>query len=434
MAMAGLFSVFAETNGTSGQVVFLSSIRGTINPATVDYLKLSIQRANVTKAEALIVELDTPGGLVASVQSMSQAIDESNVPVVVYVTPAGSAATSAGALLLISSHIAAMTPGSHMGAAHPVDSSGSDVKGAMGEKVLSDTVSYAKGMAEIRGRNKELAELIVTKSQSFTAQEAVSKNLIEVLADHESDLLQKLNGRTVVSKVFGKKTLVTANARIERVEMTLGQKFLHLISNPNIASILMTLAMLLIYVELNNPGIQIAGILGVILLILGFMSFQSLPIRTGGLILMGVGFIGMFSEVFASAHGALAAGGVLSFILGMIWVVDPTQTSQVVSPAVWIPAGSALSIAAFAIAWFAAHVKDQARAALERIGGGGALGLAGYRGVVESLAGNEALASPFGKIQIRGEVWDFTCDDAVKVGDAVEVESVNGFKLKVRRI
>lgn len=435
--LVSAWSAFSESTpslSASQKVVVSSQIRGTINPATVDYLKLAIQKASNANAEALIVELDTPGGLVASVQSMSQSIDESKVPVVVYVTPAGAAATSAGALLLISSHIGAMTPGSHMGAAHPVDTSGKDVPGAMGEKILNDTVSYAKGMAEIRGRNKEVIELIVTKSQSFTAQEAHAKKLIEVLADHEPDLIRKLHGRVVTSKNFGTKTLNTENARVERVEMTIGQKFLHLISNPNIASIFMTLAMLLIYVELNNPGIQIAGILGVILLILAFMSFQTLPIRTGGLILMGVGFIGMFAEVFASTKGLLAAGGVLAFILGMIWVVDPTQTTQLVSPYVWIPAGTALGIAAFAIAWFAARVKEQARLALERMGGSGAMGLKGYRGQVESLSGKDALASPFGKLHIRGEVWDFVCEDSVRVGDQVEVESVNGFKLKVKRL
>ncbi len=438
LVLGSFLSVISGAEDQASQhgprIVMSSQIRGTINPATVDYLKLAIQKATDKHAQALIVELDTPGGLVASVESMSQAIDESKIPVVVYVTPAGAAATSAGALLMLSSHIGAMTPGSHMGAAHPVDSSGSDVKGAMGEKVLNDTVSYAKGMAEIRGRNKELAELIVSKSQSFTAQEAFSKNLIEVLADHEVDLLRKLNGRVVESKNFGKRTLQTENAQVERVDMTLGQRFLHLISNPNIASILMTLAMLLIYVELNHPGIQIAGILGVILLILAFMSFQTLPIRTGGIILMGVGFVGMFSEVFTNAHGALATGGVLSFVLGMIYVVDPSQSSQGVSPYVWVPAGSALAIGAFTLAWFAARVKEQAQAALKMIGGTGVMGLMGYEGKVESLAGDGAMASPFGKLTIRGEVWDFVCEDSVRVGDLVQVESVNGFKLKVKRL
>jgi len=434
IALSALGLMLSASADTPASLVLISEIRGTINPATADYLKSSIHRATEAGAEALIVELDTPGGLVSSVELMSQVIDESKVPVVVYVTPAGAAATSAGALLMLSSHVAAMTPGSHMGAAHPVDSSGKDVPGAMGQKILNDVVAYAKSMAEIRGRNKELAELIVSKSQSFTAQEAASKKLVEVLADHETDLLNKLQGRVVESKSFGKKTLNTSNARVERVDMTIGQKLLHLISNPNIAAILMTIAMLLIYVELNNPGVQIAGILGVILLILAFMSFQSLPIRTGGLILMGVGFIGMFSEVFVAAHGALAAGGVLSFILGMIWVVDPSQTSERVSPMVYIPAGLALSIGAFTIAWFAARVKVQAAEALEKMGGSGAMGLHGYQGKVESLAGNGAIQSPFGKMHIRGEVWDFVCEESVKVGDAVQVQSVDGFKLIVKRI
>jgi membrane-bound serine protease (ClpP class) len=400
--------------------VIVSEIRGTINPATADYLESSIARAQAENAQALIVELDTPGGLVSSVQAMAQTIEKSSIPVVVYVTPAGASATSAGALLMLASHVGVMAPGTHMGAAHPVDTSGKNIDGAMGKKVLNDTVSFAQGLAELRNRNRDQAGLIVSESKSFTSQAALDQHLIEIHSPNLESLLVSLNGR----ESLGKK-MSTEGALIVKNEMSFGQKILHLLSNPNIAAILMTLAMLLIYVEIQSPGIQIAGILGVVFLIVGFMCFQTLPIRVGALALMGVGLVAMILEVVASAHGVLALGGVVSFILGMIWVVDSKQIAIGVSPQVWVPAAIALGSGSIAIGWFATRVKKQAREALVRMGGGGLSGLEGYVGVVENS----------GKILIRGELWDFDCESNEKVlaADHVEVTGLNGFKVRVKK-
>lgn len=420
----------------AADVVRVLTIRGTINPAASDYLRTQVKEAETARAQALIVELDTPGGLVSSVQAMSQTIDESGVPVIVYVTPAGAAATSAGALLMLASHVGAMTPGSHMGAAHPVDSSGKDIEGAMGQKALNDTVAFAQSLAEVRGRNRELAGLVVSKSLSFTAREAVEKGLAEIEATELESLLSALHGREV--KVRGAaqaketKKIVTVGARVERVEMSWGQSLLHWLSNPNIAAILMTLAMLLIYMELKSPGIQIGGILGVILLIVAFMCLATLPIRVGAAILLAVGVLAMVSEVVVAAHGALALGGVVSFILGLIWIVDPSQSASKVLPAVWIPAAAALGSGTLAIGYFAARAKRDAEAALAAMGGGGAAGLQGYVAQVIELAGG-AEASPMGKVMIRGELWDFTSEDSVRVGDRIEVVDVKGLKILARK-
>jgi membrane-bound serine protease (ClpP class) len=418
-------------------LVFHATIRGTINPATQDYLHSSLQRAERENAKALIVELDTPGGLLTSVHQMAQLIDESKVPVVIFVTPAGSTATSAGALLSLSSHLSAMTPGTNIGAAHPVDQGGKDIEGAMGSKVLNDTVKFAESMAQLRGRNVRIASEMVSKSRSLTAQEAFDEKIVEVLANDPRDLLQKLNGRKVNLK-SGEVILELKDARLEEIEMSFGQKLLHFISNPNLAALLTTLGMLLLYMELKSPGIQVAGILGVLCLILSFMAFQTLPIRTGGLGLMALGLGSLIAEVFASTHGALALGGVVSFILGMIWVIDPSQTSSGVSPAVWIPSGVFLGGGTALIGYFARRVSQQAKEALAKIGGGENLGLKGYRGVVETVVQSsaEAASEKFseGKMVIRGETWSFRANEQVHIGEEVEVVSVHGFLVTVKKV
>ena len=289
------------------KTVYFAEVRGTINPASAEFFEKSIQKAQNAGAEAIVFELDTPGGLVSSVRQMAQAAGSSKVPVVVFVTPAGASATSAGALLMLASHYAAMSPGTNIGAAHPVGPQGKDVEGAMGEKVLNDVRAFARGLAELRRRPIDIAEKIVSKSKSLTAEEAKKAKLIDVLAQDRLELLKKMNG-VEISLNGQKKILQTSNAKIERLEMSTGQKLLHLIAHPNIAAILMTFATLLIYVELNNPGVGIAGTLGAICLIVAFMAFQSLPIHTGGLMLLVLGMILMVAEAFVASGGALAAG------------------------------------------------------------------------------------------------------------------------------
>lgn len=436
LLMIGL-AVGAGTPATianAADLVVQGEIRGTINPATVEYLDKMIVRAEMKNAEAIIITLDTPGGLVSSVQKMAQSIDRSKVPVVVYVEPAGASATSAGALLMLASHVGVMTPGSHMGSAHPVDSSGKDIEGVMGEKVLNDTSSFAEGLAEIRGRDKILAAAIVRKSRSFTAKEALDGKLVDLLADSLPDLLRKLNGREVKFRDGKIHILKTAEVRVENVEMTLGQKVLNILSNPNIAAILATVGLVLIYFEVNNPGIQVSGILGMICLVVSFMSFQTLPIRTGGLVLLVVGAIGLIAEVFATTHGILGAAGVLSFFLGMIWVIDAEQMRVGVSPVVYIPAALFLGSMALLVGWFASRTKSASTAELERMKGGSLSGLSGYTGVIQVLSNSTSVPAVSGRVLIRGELWDFLSDASLSVGDSVEVIRSEGLKVYVKPI
>lgn len=426
---AGLSGAQTSVNEPNVRV---AEIRGTINPAGASLLRTAIHQAQAEQAQALIIELDTPGGLVSSVKDMAQAIDQSTVPVVVFVTPAGAAATSAGALLSLASHLAAMSPGSHLGAAHPVDSAGKEVQGAMGEKILNDTVAFARGLAELRGRNISLAEQVVAKSRSLTAQEAHKEKLIEILASDRTDLLAQLDGRTVKisdGKSIQSRTLRTRSAEVRTSEMTWGQKILHRLADPNIATLLMTLGFLCIYVEISSPGIGIAGVLGAISLLTAFVAFQTLPIRTGGLILLALGAIFMIAEMFVATHGALAIGGALSFLLGMLWVMDPAGSDLVISPAVWIPATLGLFSGALVLAWAAARSQKLVKEARARMGGGGAAGLLGYTGHVQALGPD----SRSGKALFRGEVWDFISSDALATGDAVQVEEVLGMRVRVKK-
>lgn len=408
--------------------VLVIEIRGTINPATVGYLDGAISRAVEQKSKLILIELDTPGGLVASVRSMAQSIDASAVPVAVFVTPAGSAATSAGALLSFSSHVSAMSPGTNLGAAHPVTGEGKDIEGDMKEKAVNDTSAFARGLAELRGRNVLLSEKVVTKSQSFTAEEAVKQKLVEFMAKDREDLFQKLENHKI--KFKGQDlTFNLKNARVETFEMSLGEKLLNYLANPNIAAILMTLGMLLIYIEISNPGISVAGIFGGICLIIAFMSFQSLPVHAGGAALLILGLIFLGLEPFVVSGGALAAGGVVSFVLGSIWIIDPHQADVSISPAVWAPAALTLGGATLLIGWAAARTQFLWKKTQKEIGGMGQLeGLAGYAGLVQ-LVHEDGVT---GKALFRGETWDFVSDSKVKVGEEVEVKEMKSFKAFVR--
>jgi membrane-bound serine protease (ClpP class) len=425
----GASGLFAQESVQSPARVWIAEIRGTINPATSDYLKSAIIAAEAAKAEVLIVELDTPGGLVSSVREMAQTVDSAKIPVAVYVTPAGASATSAGALLMLSSHIAAMSPGTNIGAAHPVGAQGEEVKGPMGEKVLNDTSAFARGLADLRGRNREVAEAVVAKSKSFTAEEALKQRLIDVIAPSRDELIRLIHQRTV--KVGeSAHVLNTENASLNFIAMTQGQKLLHYLANPNIAGILLSLAILLIYVELSNPGITIAGVAGGICLLIAFMALQLLPIRVGALGLIALGMILLVAEAFVTSHGALAAGGIVSFILGLLWLLDPGATSLQISPAVWVPiaVGMGSGVAVLSIA--AARMRSLSQKTLALIGGGSDAGLHGYSAQITSVTSADEMQ---GKAVIRGEVWDVTSPFPLHPGDVLEVDHVSGMHAHLRK-
>ena len=418
---------FAASAGYAAQAVVVVPIRGTIDPATADFLENSLKRAHEMKAHAVIVELDTPGGLLTSVQSMAQAVSESKIPVIVYVTPAGASATSAGALLTLASHWAAMAPGTHIGAAHPVGQQGEDIKGTMGDKVLNDTAAFARGLAELRGRNVEIAEALVRKSKSLTSTEALQSRIVETIASSRDELLKFIDGKkTVVDKK--EYPFQTASSELVFFEMTWGQKLLHFLANPNVSAILMSLGLLLIYLELSHPGITFAGIGGVLCLLIALMAFQVLPVRAGGATLVLLGFLLMVIEPFVTTKGILATGGVVSFVLGLLWLVDPSQSDIHVSANVWIPIAIGLGSAVMLIGFAAARTKKLMLQTRAKMGGGGVVGLEGYEGHVESVHSDHLS----GKAVFRGEVWNVRSNDSLEVGQTVRAERVEGFTVWVK--
>lgn len=408
---------------------YVISIRGTINPATSRYLERAIEQATSESGKFLLVELDTPGGLVSSVREMAQSIDKSKIPVLVYTTPAGAAATSAGALLMISSHLAVMSPGTNIGAAHPVGPQGEDIKGAMAEKAVNDISAFARSMAELRKRNAIAASEVVTKSNSFTAEEALKNNLIEIIAADRKSLFEAIDQRQLL--VHGEQMILnTAPApELLKIDMTLGEKILNGLSHPNIAALLMSLGMLLIYFELSAPGIGLGGILGGLCLIVGFIAFQSIPIHLGGMLLLGLGALLIVAEVFVVSGGALAGGGSIAVLFGLLWVVDPVATDLRISP--WLI--GTISVVLFGgsllIAYGVSQIKSQSASARRQVGGGDSAGLRGYKVNVYSL--NPNLTS--GQVMVRGELWGFVSSETLKQNDSVIIQRTNGLTLEVTR-
>lgn len=404
-------------------------IRGTINPASAQYLQRSLEEATAQGARALLVELDTPGGLVSSTREMAQSIDRSQIPVIVYVTPAGASATSAGALLAISAHVAAMAPGSNIGAAHPVGSGGEEIEGASGEKAVNDVAAFARGLAELRGRPVDVASAVVSKSESFSAEEALKKKLIDVVAPQPQQIWDWLEGRELKVGESTLKMSGLSESPVVNLEMHPGEKLLHFLAHPNVAAILMSLGLLLIYAEISSPGLGLPGVAGALCLLVAFMAFQAVPIREGALALVALGGALIVAEFFATTGGVLAVGGIVSFILGLLWLVDPAETDLAISPVIIASSGLLLALGGAVIVLAAGRMRGLSERALKEIGGQGPLGLEGYEGRVSSVNG-EGLT---GSLKIRGEIWTFESDSPLKEGDHVRVIGKSDYRLKVTK-
>ncbi len=411
--------------------VYVADLHGSINPGGAAYLERVLELARRDDAaEAVLIRLDTPGGLLSSTRQMIQSISKSRVPVLVYVGPSGASATSAGAILLVSSHGAGMAPGTNVGAAHPVGSQGEDIGKDMREKAVNDTVAMMKSMAEERRRPVDLAEKMVRSSSSYTAREALEKHLIDAMTEDATTFLRALDGRKVRVEGAGREvTLRLQSPVLVSVEMSWGQKLLHFLADPNIAAVLMSLGTLLIYVEVMNPGITIAGVLGGVCLIAGFMSFQLLPIRTGGLLLLVLGLIMLVVEAFTPAHGALALGGLISLVLGILWVMDPSGGALQISPSVWIPMVIVFAGVVVFLGWAAARSRRLVERALRQMKGSRHGGLEGYSGTVDSVNPQDRQA---GTAVFRGEIWSIRATSGeLELGEVVKVVEVEGLMARV---
>jgi len=406
--------------GASPEEVYDARVEGIIAPSLAEFIVSAIRKAEDGGAHAIIFELDTPGGLDTSMRVIIKEILRSPVPVIVYVSPSGARAASAGAFITIAAHVAAMAPGTNIGAAHPVQMGGGEADEEMTRKIENDAAAYIRGLAERRGRNATWAEDAVRKSVSATATEALKLKVIDLVAANRADLLAKIDGRTVETGA-GKITLKTKTAKIVEVEMGLRDKVLSVISNPTIAYILLILGMAGLYFELSTPGAILPGVLGGICLILAFYAFQTLPINYAGLLLIILGVILFIAEVMVVSHGILTIGGMTAMILGSLMLIDsPAPFLQISLSAILGVTAATTAFFVFAIgAVFRAHRRQPAT---------GREGLVGQAGVARTRL------NPDGLIFIRGEIWNATCAEGVEPGEQVQVTAVAGLKLKVKKL
>jgi membrane-bound serine protease (ClpP class) len=399
--------------------VMVITVQGVINPVTSEFILSSIQRANEGGMEALVIKLDTPGGLDTSMRSIIKAINGSGVPVVVYVSPSGARAASAGVFITMAAHVAVMTPGTNIGAAHPVGIGGKMDK-TMVEKATNDAVAYIKSLSDKRGRNSEWAEKSVRKSVSITAREALKLGVIDLVSSNLDSLLSSIDGKEVMT-VDGKKILHTKKYSIIEREMGLRLNILALISNPNVAYILMLLGFYGLFFELTNPGSIFPGVFGGIFLILAFYSFQTLPVNYAGLLLILLAIIMFILEVSVTSFGILTIGGIISMIIGSLMLFE--------SPAPFIKLSLYLIIPTVIVsALFFTVTIGLALKAWKRKPLTGTEGIVGLEGVAHT-----DITSEGGMALVNGEYWSAMSDQPIKKGEKIKVISISGLKIKVKK-
>ncbi len=395
------------------------TIDGVINPVVAEFIIKAIKSSVSENAECLIIQMDTPGGLDLSMRSIIKEMMNADIPVVVYVSPSGSRAASAGAIITLAAHLAAMAPGTNIGAAHPVALGGGKMEDEMAAKVENDAAAYVESIATKRNRNKEWAIKAVRESVSITEKEALKIKVIDLIASDLTDLLTQIDGHKV-STALGDKTLFTKNAATTRIEMGLREKILDTLSNPNIAYILMMAGLLGLYFELSNPGAIFPGIVGGISLILAFFAFQTLPVNYAGILLILLAVILFILEIKVTSFGMLSVGGIIALTLGSLMLFDSPASFLRVSLDTIIPVvavTSGLLILAVSLA-----IKAQRRKPTT-----GKEGLLGEIGVAKSTI------DPQGKVFIHGEYWDATSDEPIPQGTRVKVIEVNHSVIKVKK-
>ena len=406
--------------GASGAVYYIKA-EGIVNPVMAEFLIKTMKKAEAEGAEAVVIQLDTPGGLDLSMRDIVKAILSSEVPVVVYVAPAGSRAASAGVFIAYAAHIAAMAPGTNIGSAHPVSMGSEKMDKEMEKKVTNDAVAYIKSIAGKRKRNAEWAEKAVRESVNITAEEAVRIKVIDLMAPGREELLKAIDGRKV-EVVSGLKTLKLRDAEIRDVEMNLRFRVLNAISNPNVAYILMMIGIMGLYFELSNPGSILPGVVGAICLVLAFYAFQTLSLNYAGLLLIGLAFIFFIVELKVVSYGLLTIAGLVSLVLGSLMLFDSPLPFMRLSLWVMLPAVLAI-LAVVLVAMYYALLMHRRRPV------SGAEGLIGEEG----SALDDIPVGGGGKVFVGGEYWDAETEEALKKGDKIKVVSLKGLTLKVTR-
>jgi len=417
LALAGILSCALVSHAESGDVLKIV-VDGTIHPIVVEQVDRAIQEAQRTHAEALLIEISTPGGLYQSTRDIIHKVLSSPVPVIIYVTPSGGWAASAGFFILESADVAAMTPGTNAGAAHPVRGDGATMDPVMKEKVENDAAALMRSYVGKRGRNVELAESAVRQSKSFSADEALAQHLIEYIAKDQDDLFKQLDGKTITRFDGSKVVLHLAGKHVRLYEMTLREHILAWLMDPNITFLLFTIGMLAIYFEFNHPGAVVPGVVGFIAILLALYALNLLPFRSIALVLILSAFALFALEAKFQSHGVLAIGGVAMMVLGALLLVDgPIPQMRV---RLWTALSVSIPLGAITVFLMTIALRARRNKVVT-----GEQGLIGEHGVVRSPM------TPAGKVFVRGALWDAVATTNLDVGQQVVVCSVKDLVLQV---
>ncbi len=414
IAAVTLFLLIA-TNGLAMQSeVYIIKVADAISPGTAEFIKTGIKTAEERAATVIIIELDTPGGLAESMRLIVQNILASNVPVVVFVSPSGARAASAGVMITMAADVAAMAPGTNIGAAHPVGAGGKEIDGTMSEKIINDMVAQAKSVAEQRGRNAQWVEAAIRESVSVTETEALKENIIDIIAQDTDDLIKQLNGRELKNKGV----LNLGDPKKVVLEETLRTKILKTISNPNIAYILMMIGLAGLYFELSHPGAIFPGVIGGIALILAFFAMQTLPVNYAGFLLIVLAIIFFIMEMKITSYGLLSVAGIVSLLLGSLMLFEASTPDMKLSLRVLLP--TVILISGFFVAVASLVFRAQISKPTT-----GSMGLVGEIGVVKKAL------TPEGKVFVHGELWNARAKEPLDENVKVRVVKVVNLILEV---
>jgi membrane-bound serine protease (ClpP class) len=416
-ALLSFLFCYPENNSAAENEVYIIEISGSINPAVADFLKRGINQASEDVVSCVIIKIDTPGGLAESMREIVKAIFASKVPVVTYVAPSGARAASAGVMITIAADIAAMAPGTNIGAAHPVGAGGKDIGGKMSEKVTNDMVAQVKSIAEKRGRNVQWVEKAVRESVSVTETEALKANVIDIVAKDLDDLIRQINGR----KIENKGVLKLDNPKRTIIEESLRTKVLKIISDPNVAYILMMIGLAGLYFELSHPGAVLPGVVGGISIILAFFAFQTIPVNYAGFLLIILAIVFFIMEMKIASYGLLSIAGITSLILGSLMLFEGNGTDMRLSWKVLVP--TLTFVSGFFVVISGLVFKSQLSKPRT-----GASGLLGEIGVVKEPILQE------GKVFVHGELWNAISKDPIEKGAKVRVVKVENLVLEVEPI
>ncbi|MFQ5823824.1 MAG: nodulation protein NfeD [bacterium] len=421
-------SLFAKSSiqedANKNQVVHVIKVEGIINPVSAEFITKSIKRAEEAYTHCLIIELDTPGGLMESMRQITKGMLSSEIPIIVYVSPPGSRAASAGVFISYAAHLVAMAPSTNIGAAHPVNIGGAaDTSSVMNDKITNDAVAQMKALAEKRGRNVEWAEKAVRESVSITEKEALELNVINFISPSVDSLLKQMDG-VQVEVASGKYTLKTKNARIKYKEMNWRYKILDKISNPNVAYILLLLGIYGLFFELANPGAVFPGVVGAIFLILAFFALQTLPVNYAGLLLILLAIVLFILEVKITSYGLLTIGGIVAMLLGSLMLIE--QPPDKFAPNLSISLELIITFVAFTAAFFIFAIGMVVKTHRTKVTTG-IQGIVGEKGVAQTKI------SPEGNVKVHGEIWKAFSDNTIKKGEKIRVVSVDGLRLKVNK-